>query len=369
MPFAVGQQPKQQVADRLTDQQRNCKVADRPARHIPAADRGRGDEGHAHPAGGKQPARDQKAAEVAIAPQNPAQPGPDTQPAFFCAADLPHRFARKDQDEPTDEHEKCGQPEQGHKIAGEGLSIQDAAADVGSQRAGDRPHKHGNAHHTAAAGGRKTDGHQILPRGGDDARAEVVERKRHQKEGQRPRGGADCKQRSGRQQHQRQPFDEETEIDQPGFFAGCSLDRSGAQKLREVPAAVGDDRQQADEQGVVGQSADEKGQNRRRRDEALGQHEQGAISQMDSEVPAVVLPRLGLDIRVRPFGRGHIDLKHTAQQGNSESASCDCCPDHRGFRANVIPGSAATCQKGSPSRASIGRFALLRYFNGACIII
>ena len=186
--FAVGQQPEEQIADRLADQQGDGVVADGAARDVPFADGGQGNEGHAHAADGQQAAGDEEAAEVLIPPQDPAQPGPDAETVLVGGRDLAHGLTRKGQDCPAEEHEDGSQPEQDEEIAGEGQCIQNAAAADGAQGPGGAAYEHGYAHHAPAARGGKTDGDQVLPCGSDDAGAEVVDGKCQQEECQGPGG-------------------------------------------------------------------------------------------------------------------------------------------------------------------------------------
>ena len=73
------------------------------------------------------------------------------------------------------------------------------------------------------------------------------------------------------QQDERQAFEEESQIDQPGLFAGGAFDRPGAEELGKEPAAVGDHCEQAEVEGVIGQPTDEEGEDGGRRHETLGQ--------------------------------------------------------------------------------------------------
>ena len=58
-----------------------------------------------------------------------------------------------------------------------------------------------------------------------------------------------------------------------GFFAVSAFDQAGAEELGEEPAAVGDNCEQAEVEGVIGQPADEEGEDGGRRHETLGEQE------------------------------------------------------------------------------------------------
>ena len=178
----------------------------------------------------------------------------------------------------------------------------------------------------------KTDGDQVLPCGSDDAGAEVVDRECQQEEGQSPGGRPDCEERCCRQEDERHAFGEESQIDQPGFFAVSAFDRPGAEELGKEPAAVGDNCEQAEVEGVIGEPADEEGEDGGRRHETLGEQEEGAIDYIYGEVPVVVAPYFGLDVLIGTDGGRQIDLQHAAHHCDGESAGRDYGSEHGGFR-------------------------------------
>ena len=153
-----------------------------------------------------------------------------------------------------------------------------------------------------------------------------------QEERQGPGGRPDCEERCCREEDERHAFDEEAQIDQPGLFAVGTFDWAGGQELGKEPAAVGDHGEQAEVEGVVGEPADEEGEDGGRRHEALGQQEEGAIDYVYGEVPVVVAPYFGLDILIGTDGGWQVDLQHAAHHGDGEPAGRDYGSEHRGFR-------------------------------------
>ena len=121
-------------------------------------------------------------------------------------------------------------------------------------------------------------------------------------------------------------------LNQPGLFAGGAFDRPGAEELGKEPAAVGDNCEQAEVEGVIGQPTDEEGEDGGRRHETLGEQEEGAIDYIYGEVPVVVAPYFGLDILIGTDGGGQIYLQHAAHHGDGESAGRNYGSEHRGFR-------------------------------------
>ena len=302
--FAVGEKAKNQIAGGLTDEEGDSVVADGAAGYVPFADGGRCDKGHAHAADGEQAAGDEEAAEVLIAAQDAAEPGPDAEAVFGGAGDLAHRLAGEGEDGPAGEHEDGGEPEEDEEVAGEEQCLQDAAAAEGAERADDAADEHGYAHKAAAAVGGKADCEEVLPSRGDDSGAEVVDGECEEEEGEGPGGRADCEQGCCGQEDKRKTFEEESEIDQPRLFAVRAFDGPCAEELGEEPAAVGDDCEQAEEEGVAGQPADEEGEDGGGRHEALGQEEEGAVDDIDGEVPVVVAPYFGFDVLIGADGGG-----------------------------------------------------------------
>ena len=116
-----------------------------------------------------------------------------------------------------------------------------------------------------------------------------------------------------------------------GFLRSVRSIGSGGQELGEEPAAVGNDSEQAEVEGVVGETADEEGEDGGRRHEALGEQEEGAVDDVYGEVPVVVAPDFGLDVLVGTDGGGQIDLQHAAHHGDGESAGGDYGSEHRGI--------------------------------------
>ena len=145
-------------------------------------------------------------------------------------------------------------------------------------------------------------------------------------------GDRTARKRCCRQEDERHAFGEESQIDQPGFFAVSAFDQAGAEELGEEPAAVGDNCEQAEVEGVVGEPADEEGEDGGRRHETLGEQEEGAIDYIYVEVPVVVAPYFGLDVLIGTDGGGQIDLQHAAHHGDGESAGRDYGSEHWGFR-------------------------------------
>ncbi|MBI2299942.1 MAG: hypothetical protein HYU66_13540 [Armatimonadetes bacterium] len=118
------------------------------------------------------------------------------------------------------------------------------------------------------------------------------------------------------QEAEGQPLGEEAEVDDDGLLVGDALDGIGEEDLRQQPARPGDGGEHGESVRVVGQLAEEEGEDGGGGGKAHREPPAGALGDVDDEVPAEVLLLVGEAIVFGPLREWPVELQEPAEEAD-----------------------------------------------------